>query len=151
MFFLLFGQGRVLFFAVWAGATPLPKQQKLKHAPARTAKKKHATPRPAKKNTHPPLFLIAPLRSLIFSKNVRALYVRVRVFFCCLGRGGTCFIFCCLGGGVFYFLLFGRCACIIFCCSGGDGSSLTYRPAWLGYQGPNNKKKTNSKKKCGFP
>ena len=36
---LLFGRVRVLFFAVWAGAGAPPKQQKMKKAPAQTAKK----------------------------------------------------------------------------------------------------------------
>ena len=39
MFFLLFGRGRVIFFAVWAGPGPPPKQQKKERAPAQTAKK----------------------------------------------------------------------------------------------------------------
>ena len=71
-----------------------------------------------------------------------------RVLFCCLGGGsvlffavwaGVYFIFCYLGGG--RVLFFGvRAGGVFFCCSGGDGSSLAYRPAWLGSKGPNNKK-----------
>ena len=100
--FLLFGRGRVLFFAVWAGGRAPPKQQK-KHTP------------PPKQQ-----------------KNKPAPALSERVLFCCLGGGrvsffavwaeacffllfgrGSCFCFCCLGGvcGLFCFffvLLFGR-------------------------------------------
>ena len=78
-------------------------------------------------------------------------------FFCCLGGGRVSF-FCCLGGGVFFFavwagvvflfLLFGRCV-PFFCFSAawaGDGSSLTYRSAWLVFKRPNNKKNKQHKK-----
>ena len=143
--FFAFWAFRMFLFAVWAGAMPLPKQQKRKHALTRTAK-----------NTRPPLeqqqkkspLLIAPLQNLIFGKKLRALHVRGRVvFFCCLGVL-ACFIFCflagggegrvllfavwagcvfpfsCLGRGVFLFLLFGR------------GREFTHLPACLpGLQG----------------
>ena len=102
--------------------------------------------------------------------------------FRCLGSSDVCF--CCLGGGVFSFLLFGRGGgggvfdFLLFgqgrvsffavraggvsflCCWGGDGSLLTYRPAWLGFKGPNSKKdqtanltakKTKQQKKTRIP
>ena len=80
-YFVLFGRGRVLFFAVWAGATPLPKQQKMKYASARTAKNE----------TRPPPHCSTPKL---------ALHARGHVFVCCLGGGR--------GGGVWVCLLFGR-------------------------------------------
>ena len=117
--------GGCAFFAVWAGAMPLPKQKIIKQIhtqpppsppPARTAKKN---------NAHPSL-LIASLPSLIFSKNVRALHVRGRfVFFVFADWAGCMFylLFWCgggreggrRGGGAwFHVLLFGRWACLIF-------------------------------------
>ena len=48
------------------------------------------------------------------------------------------------GGWVFNFLLFGRVACFFFYL-GGDGSSLTYKPAWLGFKGTNNEKDQTTK------
>ena len=105
--FLLFGQGRVLYFAVWAGARAPPKQQKQqKNDPAQTAKKN--TPRP----------------------------FRACCCFCCLG-GWACYLFCCLGvesvlfvavwaGGVCFFLLFGPGACFFCCLGGGRVFSLLF-------------------------
>ena len=50
------------------------------------------------------------------------------------------FFFCCLGRGrVFFFAVWA-----------GDGSSLTYRSAWLVFKRPNNKKDQTAKKKHGF-
>ena len=76
------------------------------------------------------------------------------LLFLLFGRGVV--FFCCLGGGVFICLLFGRVACLCFCCLGGgrvfvcclggDGSSLTYRSAWLVFKQPNNKKDQTAKK-----
>ena len=87
-------------------------------------------------------------------------------FFCCLGRWRGFFFFCCLGGDV-VFLLFGRWACFIFCCLGavcgffavwagdvfffavraGNGSSFTFRSAWLVFKRPDDKKDQTAKKK----
>ena len=181
VFFLLFGQGRVSFFAVWAGATPLPKQQKIKHAPARTAKT-NTTPRSNTKKNHDPLPHPSTPKLDFQQKCEGAPRKGACLLFCCLGGGacfiyfavwaggvwscfifpvwaggvfyffpvwaGACFIFCYLGGGRVLFLLFGRGAFffavraggVFFCCSGRDGSSLAYRPAWLGSKGPDNKK-----------
>ena len=59
----------------------------------------------------------------------------VGVFFCCLG-GGRVFVFSVWAGGVFFFAVWA-----------GDGSSLTYRSAWLVFKRPNNKKDQTAKKK----
>ena len=79
--------------------------------------------------------------------------------FLLFGRG-ACFYFCCLDGGVFILLLSGRGACFFAVWAGGvsfffavwagDGSSLTYRSAWLVFKGPNNKKDQTTKNKHGF-
>ena len=94
LFVLLFGRGRVVFFAVWAGAGAPPKQQN-KHALAQTAKKK--TPR--------------PLRAFLF-----VLFGRVGVFFFAVGAGGL--FFYCLGGGRVFFCGLGA-GVFLFCCLGG--------------------------------
>ena len=60
------------------------------------------------------------------------------------------FYFCCLGRGRVSFFAVWAGACLFFCCLGGDGNSLTYRPAWLGFKGPNNKK-TKQQKKTRVP
>ena len=46
--FLLFGRGRCVFLALWAGPAPPPKQQKMKHAPAQTGKKSPEKPKQQK-------------------------------------------------------------------------------------------------------
>ena len=75
-----------------------------------------------------------------------------RVFFLAVWAGGAG------GWALFVFLLFGRWR-FLFCSLragffavwAGDGSSLTYRSAWLGFKGPNNKKDQTAKKtKHGF-
>ena len=77
----------------------------------------------------------------------------MRFFFC---LGGGVFSFCCLAGWrVFFFLylggvhvfllLFGRVA-FFFAVWAGDGSSLTYRSAWLVFKGPNYEKDQTAKK-----
>ena len=81
----------------------------------------------------------------------------------------ACFYFCCLGGNVLLFCCFGclgGCVCVcvfvfaVWAGGGGGGggvflfvavwaaggSSLTYRPACLGFKGPNNKKDQTAKK-----
>ena len=76
-------------------------------------------------------------------------------FFCYVGRSVFCF--CCLGGCVFilfavragcviFVLLFGR-GFVFFSVWTGDGSSLTYRSAWLVLKGTNNKRDQTAKKK----
>ena len=115
--FLLFGRGRVLFFAVWAGPRPCPnsKKQNIRH------------PCPNSKNT---LFAV-------WGGRGRGGYCFI---FCCLGGGGMRFLlvavwagpcftfdvwaggvfcFCRLGGGVFVFWPFGR------------GREFTHLPACL--------------------
>ena len=123
--------------------TPPPKQQKDKHAPAPSER----------------VFVL--------------LFGRVGVFIFLFGRVMklSCFfllfwpegggLFCCLGGGVSCFLLFGRRACVfllfgrgacfIFAVWARDGSSLTYRSAWLVFKRPNNKKDQTAKRKKRIP
>ena len=165
-FFLLFGRGRVLFFAVWAGAQALPKR-----------------PRPnSKKNTPPPL----PDVFFCCLGGWVCLFFAVWAggacsVFCCLG-GGACSFFCCLGGGrvffsavwakgrVFFsfavwaggrvlffavwaeacfFLLFGPGACFFLLFGRGTGvHSLTGLPG-SSLSDPTTKK-TNQQKKRGF-
>ena len=61
------------------------------------------------------------------------------VLFRRVGVRGVRVFFCCLGGWLFFFAVWA-----------GDGSSLTYRSAWLVFKGPNNKKDQTAKKKHGF-
>ena len=162
MFFLPFGQGRVLFFAVWARAQAPPKQQKKQHAPAQTAKKKKTRPRPFRACF---FCCLSGWVCLFF-----AVWAGERVVFLLFGQGAYFFFFCCLGGGRLFFfavwaggkfffavwaggrvlfflfgrrrvffLLFGPGACFFFAVWAGDGSSLTYRSAWLVFKRPNNK------------
>ena len=49
----------------------------------------------------------------------------------------ACVCVFCLGGG----------SCFVLFCWDGDGSSLTYRPAWVVFERPNNKKTKHKKKK----
>ena len=83
------------------------------------------------------------------------------VFFFAVWAGGVFFFLLFGPGGVFFFLLFGRRRVFFVCCLGrgrvfffavwaGDGSSLTYRSAWLVFKRPNNKKDQTAKKKHGF-
>ena len=71
-------------------------------------------------------------------------------FFCSLG--GCVLFFCCLGDGVFMFFPVwpgggGGGACVFFFAVwAGDGSSLTYRSAWLVFKRPSNKKDQTAKK-----
>ena len=132
--FLLFGRGACFcFFAVWAGC----------------------------------VFLFFA----VWAGGVFFLWFgRVGVFvFLLFGRGSCFFPVWAGGGGRFFFcffllfgrvrvhfLLFGRWVCLFFCCLGGghvfflavwagDGSSLTYRSAWLVFKRPNNKKDQTAK------
>ena len=101
-FFCCLGGGVFYFLPLGRGPRPCPNSKRQNTTPPEQQKKK--------KNTHPnskKTFLIAPLRSLILSGNVRALHVRGRVVFCCLG--GVCVSFFAVwAGGVFHFLPFGR-------------------------------------------
>ena len=64
------------------------------------------------------------------------LFGRVRVVFLLFGRVAFFFFFfCCLGGGRVFFAVWV-----------GDGSSLTYRSAWLVFKRPNNKKDQTARK-----
>ena len=128
--------------------------------------------RTAKTKTHPPPLPHHSTPKLDFQQKYESAPRKESCFFLLFGRGCV-FHFCCLGGGgggfavwagrVFHFLLFGRERFLFFaiwavifcrsgagrvfsCCSGGDGSSLTYRPACLGFKGP---KKNQKKKKAG--
>ena len=167
MFFLLFGPGPRPCLNSKKNTT-YPNSQK-KKPPARTAKNNTPTPAP---------FLIAPLRSLIFSRNVRGRFTKEGVFLFAVWAGGeegagifyfllfglgACFICCCLGGRVFHFLLFGRGACFslpfgrgrvcFFAVWAGTGvHSLTGLPGWaskgLTTKRPNSKSNTGSVYKC---
>ena len=172
VFCLLFGRGRVLFCAVWAGAQAPPKQQKKITRPRPNSKKKH-TPVPSRRFFFCCLggwvcLVVAVWAGgvffLLFGRGACSFFCCLgggRVFFCCLGRGrvflfcclgrGACSFFCCLGGGVFFFLLFGPRACFFFAVWAGDGSSLTYRSAWLVFKRPNNKKDQTTKKITRVP
>ena len=143
--FLLFGRGRVSFFAVWAGARAPPKQQK----------KTRPRPNSQKINTPPPLPSV-----FVF----HCLGGWACCFFCCLGGGRVVFFAAWAGGVLFFFFCVwaGACSCfavwsggvlIFFAVGAGDGSSLTYRSAWLVFKRPNNKKDQTAKqkkKKNGF-
>ena len=145
--FLLFGRGR----------GPRPKSKK---------KKNTTPPKQQKKNTPPPLpsvflfLLFGRVGVFIFCCLGRVCFLFFTVWaggfffclggdvlFCCLG-GGRVHFFCCLGAGrVFlFFLLFGRGSCF-FLLWAGNGSSLTYRSAWLVFKRPNNKKDQTAQKK----
>ena len=91
------------------------------------------------------------------------LFGRVVVFFLLFGRCRVHFFAVWVQGRVFFavwavvvfFLLGGRGGRggeLFFCFAvwAGDGSSLTYRSAWLVLKGPNNKKDQTAKKKHGF-
>ena len=76
------------------------------------------------------------------------LHGRERVYLFAAWAGGRVVLFAVWPGGVLFFvLLFGRGACCCFTVWAGDGSSLTYRSAWLVFKGPNNKKDQTAKKK----
>ena len=72
------------------------------------------------------------------------------VFFLLFGPEGV-FFFLLFGRRRVFFLLFGPGACFFFAVWAGEGSSLTYRSAWLVFKRPNNKKDQTAKKKHGFP
>ena len=100
-----------------------------------------------------------------------AVWARVVFFFCCLGGGvfffgclgGRRVFFCCLGAGRVFFFCLGGCRFFLFyvwaggvfvfvAVWAGNGSSLTYRSAWLVFKRPNNKKdQTEKQKKTRVP
>ena len=148
-FFLLFGWGRVIFFAVWAGPgskkrtrPPAQTAKKKNTPPAQTAKKKH-NPRPnSKKRTRPPPkqqkknTLPGPNSK---KKQTHPPAQTAKKKHARKGRGRV------------FFLLFGPGACFFFAVWAGDGSSLTYRSAWLVFKRPNNKNDQTAKKKTRVP
>ena len=80
-------------------------------------------------------------------------------FSCCLGECGRV-AFCCLGGpgrGACVFVAVWEGSSVCFCCLGrgavgaGDGSSLSYRPAWIVFEGHNNSKGQSATKDTGSP
>ena len=172
---LLFGRGPVCFFAVWAGgvlvfffcvwaggvfiflAVWAGEGSSLTYRSAWLVfkgpnNKKYQT---AKKQKH----------GFLHNGMVNPPYSKVRVFlfllsglFCCLGFSGVVIfsvwagaylIFCCLGGGRVLFFAVRAGGVFFFCCLDGDGSSLTYRPGWLGSKGLTTKK-TKQQKQHGF-
>ena len=70
-----------------------------------------------------------------------------RVFFLLFGRGWGVGGFCCLGGGRVFILAVWAGGVFVFAVWAGDGSSLTYRSAWLVFKRPNNKKDQTANKK----
>ena len=168
--FLLFGLFGCFCVAVWSGACSFFCCLGGGPGPAQTAKK-ITHPRPnSKKKTRPRPFraclsgrggcvcflLFGPgsvFFFLLFGRGACSFCCCLgggRVFFC-LGRG-ACSFFCCLGGGVFFFFAVWAGVGFFFAVWAGDGSSLTYRSAWLVFERPNNKKdQTAKKKKHGFP
>ena len=143
LFFLLFGRGRVVFFAVWAGAWAPPKQQKKKPQPKQPKKHTHT-------HTHPSLPSVFVF--LLFGCSVWAGGV-----FCFLLFGRrSCSFFAVWAGGVFFVLLFGRGSCSFFCCLGGGRVffcclggrrevTLTGLPGWS-LKDPGTKKTKQQKK-----
>ena len=123
-FFLLFARGRVLFFAVWAGAQAPPKQ-KNKNTPPPEQKKKNA-PAPSERV----VFFAVWAGGCVY---LFAVWAEVAFFFFCLGGvrvlfllfgRGVCSVFCCLGRGRAFFLLFGR-GTGVHSLTGLPGSSLS--------------------------
>ena len=147
----------IMFFAVWAGACFLFFCLAGGAGPAQTAKKKHAPAQTAKKNDTPP-----SLPSVSFF----AVWACGRVLFFNVWAVCFCFFFFFSdwAGDVMFFLLFGRgrvffavwagvrvCFCyldggrVFFAVWAGDGSSLTYRSAWLVLQATQQQQRPNSK------
>ena len=97
-------------------------------------------------------FFLAVWAGAAFSFAVRAggVFLFFLFLFFLFGLGVCCFFFCCLGGvrgcrggwSFFFFFFF-----FFFSVWAGDGSSLTYRSAWLVFKRPNNKKDQTAKKK----
>ena len=116
-----------------------------------------------KKNMHPPeqqKINMPPTLPSVFSFFLLFGQVAVFMFLVCFFAGDV-FLLCCLGWGVFilllfgrgacFFLLFGRVALIFFAVWAGDRSSLTYRSAWLVFEGPYNKKDQTAENETRVP
>ena len=81
---------------------------------------------------------------------------RGRAFFVSVWAGGRVYVFAVWAGGRAYFLLCARLCIfavwadvVFFAVWSGDGSSLTYRSAWLSCKGPNQKKDQTAKQNTG--
>ena len=165
--FCCLGFSGVHFFAVWAGAVLFLLFGRGR-GPSPNSKKKHA-PAQIEKKTFRACFCFSVWAGgrvhffAVWVEGVFFLLFGLRggggggVCFCCLG--GRCLLFCYLGACLFFavwvgvhvfFLLFGRGACFLAVWAG-DGSSLTYRSAWLIFKGPNNKKKKKKKRVPWIP
>ena len=162
--------GRVLCFAVWAGAGAPPKQRKHEHAPTLPSVSFFAVWAAFfcclggvrvffyAVWAGGVFFLLfgrgrASFFAVLFGRGACLFFLlfgRGRAFFLLFGRR-ACFVFAVWAGDFFFFLLFGRGTCF-FAVWAGDGSSLTYRSAWLVFKGPNTKKdQTAQKKKTRVP
>ena len=143
--------------------------------PAQTAKKRQKNDQTAKKmSTHPALPIVfffavwAGGRAWLFFLFGGGGRGGVFVFLV-FGRGACCFLlfgrgrvysFAVWAGGMrldFFVAVWAMCVCVCFavgfCFSAvwaGDGSSLTYRSAWLVFKGPYNKKTKQQQQKQGF-
>ena len=116
MFFAVWEVACFIFFAVWARARALPKQQKKNTHPPKQQKNKHAP---------------APSERVLFS----CLGGWACSLLCCLDGGrvffavcaGGVFFVCCLGGGVFFFAVWAGGVLIFFAAwPGGVGFFLLF-------------------------
>ena len=141
-----------------------PRPNSKKKAPAQTAKNKHA-PDPSERlfcclggKSCSCFCCLGGGRDFCFAVWAVCVCVCVCVFYFAVWAGAC--LFFAVWAGLVFFLLFGRGRHVCFYCLGGgrvfcfavwagDGSSLTYRSAWLVFQGPNNKK-DQQQKKHGF-
>ena len=157
----------MFFLAVWAGAGPRPDSKKNTRPPPPKNIKKRARPRP--------VHHLATAKNEIQKtkpqkKTHTHTHSRPNRVFCCLGRDGAgvvwlsccCFCFFCCAVTCFTLCLpFGRGVCFLFavwarvvfnfCCLGTDGSSLTYRSAWLDLRGGQQQKKQTAKNEKMVP
>ena len=114
------------------------KQQKQKTPTAQTAKKNNTHTRPNSKNNNT-LGRGGACFFAVWAVGVSFLFLfgRGALFFLTVWAGGMLFV-AVWAGGVFVFAVWA-----------GDGSSLTYRSAWLVFKRPNNKKDQTAKKNTG--
>ena len=134
-----------MFFFLFCclGGGPSPAQTAKKMTPEKPKQQKTTTrPRPFRECSFFAVWTGGVFLFLLFGRG--------GVFFFLLFGWGACSFVCCLGRGRVLFLLFGPGMCFVVCCLGGDGSSLTYRSAWL-VKRPNNKKGQKAKKKKRVP
>ena len=144
--FCCFGFSGVYVFAVWAGSCFVFCCLGGGAGPAQTATKK-TRPRPNSKNINTPPPLPSVFCFLLFGQGCgRFFLLFVR------GEGGGFAVW----AGAFFFFFAVWAGGVFVCCGGvhvlfavwaGDGSSLTYRSAWLVFKRPNNKKDQTAKKK----